>query len=138
MPQPVKLPDALIDEAREAARREHRSLAGQIEHWAELGRALEADLRGGELRAALDRADRPVPGAGEGARLADAFATALSDESRDAFARELANRATYGTDSAFPGWLVRFEPDGSCTPGRLVNREFVPAEALQSPRHAAG
>jgi hypothetical protein len=137
MPQPVKLPDALIDEARDAARREHRSLAGQIEHWAELGRALEADLRGGELRAALDRADRPAAGAGEGARLADAFATALSDESRDAFSRELAHRTTYGTDPTFPGWIVRYEHDGTCTPGRLVNREFVPAEALQSRHDAA-
>ncbi len=136
MPQPVKLPDALIDEARDAARREHRSLAGQIEHWAELGRALEADLRSGELRTALDRADRPSSGASEGARLADVFATALSEKSRKSFARELAERTTYGTDPAFPGWLVRFEPDGHCTPGRLVNREFVPAEALR-PQHDA-
>jgi ParD-like antitoxin of type II bacterial toxin-antitoxin system len=138
MPQPVKLPDALIGEARDAARREHRSLAGQIEHWAELGRALEADLRGGELRAALDRADRPVAGASDGVRVAAVFVNALSDASRDAFARELAHRTIYGSDPAFPGWLVRFEPDGTCTPGRLVNREFVPAEALQSERHAAG
>jgi hypothetical protein len=138
MPQPVKLPDALIDEARDAARREHRSLAGQIEHWAELGRALEADLRGGELRAVLDRADRPPAEAGEGARLADVFAAALSDESRAAFARDLAKRTTYGTDPAFPGWLVRFDSDGTCTPGRLVNREFVPAESLQPQLDAAG
>jgi hypothetical protein len=138
MPQPVKLPDALIDEARDAARREHRSLAGQIEHWAELGRVLEADLRSGELRAELDRADRPSAGEGEGARLADVFASAMSKNSRDAFANELANRATYGTDPAFPGWLVRVEPDGTCTPGRLVNREFVPAEALQPLPDAAG
>jgi hypothetical protein len=138
MPQPVKLPDALIDEARDAARREHRSLAGQIEHCAELGRTLEADLRGGELRSALGRADRASAGMGEGARLADVFATALSDESRSAFARERADRATYGTGPAFPGWLVRFERDDSCTPGRLVSREFVPAEALPLQRHAAG
>lgn len=137
MPQPVKLPDALIEEARAAARREHRSLAGQIEHWAEIGRALEADLKPTALHEALARADRTDPVA-EGTALADLFSAALAESSRAAFATELASRATYGTDPAFPGWLVRFEPDGRCTPGRLVDREFVPAEALRSQRHAAG
>lgn len=136
MPQPVKLPDALINEAREAAEREHRSLAGQIEHWAELGRAVEADLVSAELLAAMTSASRVEPTA-EGARLAEIFAGALSDESRRAHATELERRTVYGTDPAFPGWLVRIDPDGRRTPGRLVNREFVPAEALQSQRNAA-
>lgn len=138
MPQPVKLPDALIEEARSAARREHRSLAGQIEHWAELGRAVEEDLTMHDLRAVRDRADRPAVAAGEGARLAQVFTNALSDGSRDAFARELSKRTTYGTDPAFPGWIVRFEPNGQCTPGRFVNREFVPAESLRAQHDAAG
>jgi hypothetical protein len=38
----VKLPAALIDAAREEAKLQHRSLGGQVEHWAELGRALES------------------------------------------------------------------------------------------------
>jgi hypothetical protein len=137
MPQPVKLPDALINEAREAAEREHRSLAGQIEHWAELGRAVEADLVAPEMRAALTNASRVEPTA-EGQRLADIFATALSDESQRTHAQELERRIVYGTDPAFPGWLVRIDANGRRTPGRLVNREFVPAEALLTQRHAAG
>ena len=44
MPQPVKLSDPLVDAARAAAQDAERSLAGQIEHWARLGRAVESTL----------------------------------------------------------------------------------------------
>ena len=37
----VKLPSAFVDEARREAEIVNRSLGGQIEHWARLGRALE-------------------------------------------------------------------------------------------------
>ncbi|VTU41331.1 hypothetical protein H4CHR_06066 [Variovorax sp. PBS-H4] len=37
----VKLPAALVDKARDAAQPLRRSVAGQIEYWATLGRALE-------------------------------------------------------------------------------------------------
>lgn len=41
---PVKLSGALIEEARDSAKLFHRSLTSQIEHWATLGRAIEARL----------------------------------------------------------------------------------------------
>src|ERR1700740_1318887 len=37
----VKLPSELVDEARREAEFLHRSIAGQIEHWARLRRAVE-------------------------------------------------------------------------------------------------
>jgi len=37
----VKLSSRLVDEARREAELLHRSIAGQIEHWARLGRAIE-------------------------------------------------------------------------------------------------
>jgi hypothetical protein len=37
----VKLNSHLVDEARREAELFHRSIAGQIEHWAKLGRAIE-------------------------------------------------------------------------------------------------
>jgi ParD-like antitoxin of type II bacterial toxin-antitoxin system len=37
----VKLPSPLVDEARREAELLHRSIGGQIEHWARLGRAVE-------------------------------------------------------------------------------------------------
>ena len=44
MPQPVKLSDPLVQAARAAAQNAERSLAGQIEHWARLGRCVESTL----------------------------------------------------------------------------------------------
>ena len=41
MSQPVKLPDELVLDARLAAGAAERSIAGQIEFWAQLGRAAE-------------------------------------------------------------------------------------------------
>lgn len=37
----VKFPDAFVEDARREAELFNRSVAGQIEHWARLGRALE-------------------------------------------------------------------------------------------------
>ena len=37
----VKLPAALVDQAREAAQPMRRSVAGQVEYWATLGRIVE-------------------------------------------------------------------------------------------------
>jgi len=37
----VKLPSALVDQAREAAQPMRRSVAGQVEYWATLGRIVE-------------------------------------------------------------------------------------------------
>ncbi len=44
--QPVKLADELVLDARPAAEIAERSIAGPIEFWAQLGRALETLLRG--------------------------------------------------------------------------------------------
>jgi len=44
MPQPVKLSDALLSAARTEAPVAHRSIPGQIEHWASLGRSVEMAL----------------------------------------------------------------------------------------------
>jgi hypothetical protein len=127
MPHAVKLSDALVEEARVAADLENRSVASQIEHWARLGRVVEQDLaaparRELALHAAADRA-----GAGSlASRIGEALDAALRSAAREAFAAELAGRVRYGTDPAFPGYVVRDEPDGRRTPGRYVNREFQP------------
>ena len=46
MGQPVKLSDALVLDARIAAQAQERSIAGQIEFWAKLGRSVEQVLTG--------------------------------------------------------------------------------------------
>jgi len=41
MPQSVRITDELAKSAKTVATAEHRSLAGQVEHWASIGRAAE-------------------------------------------------------------------------------------------------
>lgn len=52
----VKFPDAFVEDARREAALFNRSVAGQIEHWARLGRALEgtSGLSVGRVRQALE------------------------------------------------------------------------------------
>ncbi|MCK4502886.1 MAG: hypothetical protein KAU22_07600 [Desulfuromonadales bacterium] len=41
MAQSVRINDELVKSAKSIAMAEHRSLAGQVEHWASIGRAAE-------------------------------------------------------------------------------------------------
>jgi hypothetical protein len=41
MPTAVRISEELVDEAKRFSRIDHRSLAGQIEHWARLGKCAE-------------------------------------------------------------------------------------------------
>ena len=60
----VKLPSALVDQAREAAQTMRRSVASQVEYWATLGMALEhAGLSTSDSRALIARQERAVYGA---------------------------------------------------------------------------
>jgi hypothetical protein len=129
MPQPVKLSDMLIDAARDAAADSDRSLAGQIEHWARLGRSVE-----GALTPADANAIKTHGGHGSPARLRAAvlqsLRIALSAAGHPHLGAALVSGAgaRYGTDPAFPGLLVRVGADGQRTPGRLEGRRFVPLE----------
>ena len=41
MPTAVRISDELLDEARKYSKIDHRSLTGQIEHWARVGKCAE-------------------------------------------------------------------------------------------------
>jgi hypothetical protein len=64
MPDPtsfvsVKLPAALVNNAREAAQTMRRSVAGQVEYWATLGRAIEhAGLTTNDSQVLIARQER--------------------------------------------------------------------------------
>jgi hypothetical protein len=63
----VKLPASLVDEARGAAQPMRRSVAGQIEYWATLGRSLEqAGLTTAESQALIAREERATYTVGTG------------------------------------------------------------------------
>lgn len=121
MGQPVKLSDALVLDARLVGAVAERSIAGQIEFWARVGKALEGVLRGDEaLR--LKRRGEAVP-------LSKLLETVDTKAGRG---RVKAQQAALPFPHFEPapgrkGWLVRIDTNGKRTVGRFVNREFRPA-----------
>lgn len=121
MGQPVKVSDALVLDARLTGEVTERSIAGQIEFWARLGRALEPLLRGDQV-VALRRA-------GNVRSLSDCLRSVDSPEGRQRVAEHLKTRPYPHYEPAdMPGLLVRIEQDGKRTLGRFVNREFKPVK----------
>lgn len=118
MGQPVKISDELILDARLTAEIAERSIAGQIEFWAQLGRAIEPLLEGSRALA-LRKAGAVVP-------LSDCLASVDSDAGRRRVAEYLESRPfpRYEQVPGSPGLLVRVDADGTRTPGRFVGREF--------------
>jgi hypothetical protein len=128
MPLPVKVSDRLLALAKEEARSTHRSATGQIEHWATLGRAVEAILAYGEVLALKKLGDAlPVP-AHVGREDVHHVLIALNreDDRQKVKARiQAAGGPVYTTDPAFPGKIVEVRADGTRTPGRLKGRQFL-------------
>jgi hypothetical protein len=118
MSQPVKISDELILDARLTAEIAERSIAGQIEFWAQLGRAIEPLLEGSRALA-LRRAGAAVP-------LSERLASIDSAAGRRRVAEYLESRPFphYAPIPDSPGLLVRVDVDGTRTVGRFVGREF--------------
>lgn len=118
MSQPVKISDELILDARLTAEIAERSIAGQIEFWAQLGRAIEPLLDGARALA-LRRAGKAVP-------LSECLASVDSAAGRGRVAEYLESRPFPHNEPApdAPGFLVRVDADGTRTVGRFVGREF--------------
>jgi len=120
--QPVKLSGELLLDARLTAEVAERSIAGQIEYWAQLGRALEPLLQGAQARA-LRRAGAVKP-------LSECLESVDSPEGRRRVAEYLQSQPFphYEPAPDAPGMLVRIEADGTRTVGRFVNRQFKAAK----------
>jgi hypothetical protein len=117
MGQPVKISNALVLDARLTAEVAERSIAGQIEFWARLGRAIEPLLRG-DKALALRRA-------GDAKSLSECLRSVDSTKGRQRVAEHLKTRPYPHYEPAdTPGLLVRIESNGKRTIGRFVNREF--------------
>ena len=123
MSQPVKVSDALLLDARVAGEAVERSIAGQIEFWAKIGRALEPILRGDHVMA-LCRSGNVKP-------LSACLATVNSPAGRQRVVEHLNTRPFphYEAAPASPGLLVKIEASGKRTMGRFVNRQFQPVKA---------
>jgi hypothetical protein len=122
MSQPVKLSDALVLDARIAGEAQERSIAGQVEFWAGLGRSVELLLDGRQV-IALRRGGCAEP-------LSRALTSVETAEGRRRLQDVLAHRPYPHFEQApnDPHLLVRIDEDGSRTVGRFVNRIFVEAQ----------
>lgn len=121
---PVKLSGELVEEARSSAKLFHRSLTGQIEHWATLGRVIESQLPGDALAQLLKR----MGGTMKIGQVAEAsqrqqIAAVLTDFLRwpaadGTWLKELSARGVplYGSEPGEPETIVRLNPDGSREP----------------------
>jgi ParD-like antitoxin of type II bacterial toxin-antitoxin system len=118
MSQPVKVSDALLLDARIAGEVVERSIAGQIEFWAKIGRALEPLMRGDHVLA-LCRSGNVKP-------LSACLESVDSPVGRKRVFEHLKTKPYphYEAAAESPGLLVRIEADGKRTVGRFVNRQF--------------
>jgi hypothetical protein len=130
MPLPVKVSDALLAAARETAAKANRSAASQIEHWAELGRAIEALVTLPDQLLFKDAATDPASGReGTGVHAALGRLVAALAESPDrapALARIRDTGApVYGAAPGRTDRVLQVWPDGRRVTGRFVGKEFV-------------
>lgn len=118
---PLRISDEIVLRAREEAEVSDRSITSQIEHWVRLGMAVEAVL-GHPQVTSLKRQGKAL------LSLDEAFAYADSEAGRDEMRAYLAStgQPLYSADPERPGGIVRENPDGTRTRGKLVDRVFVP------------
>jgi len=121
MGQPVKLSDALVLDARVVGKAAERSIAGQIEFWARVGKAVEAVLRGDRVLQLKKR--------GEAVPLSSLLESVGTRAGRGRVKAHLAARPFPHFEPApgRKGFLVKIGADGKRTVGRFVDREFRPA-----------
>src|SRR5271165_2217408 len=127
MSQPVKLSDALVLDARLTGEVFQRSIAGQIEYWARLGRSVEVSLNGRQvLELIKEKAATPLSelvatiGTPEGQRRVSEYLRTLPFPHFEAHPTE-------------GGLLIRTEADGTRSVGRFVNRQFVVDDTVNLP-----
>ena len=121
MSQPVKLSDSLVIDARQAGAALQRSIAGQVEFWARLGRAIEPLIRGDEARALSQAGPQSV------AECLASVGTKQGDARLQQYLLSLPF-PHYEADPEDAHLLVRVEESGQKTRGRFVNRRFIEVE----------
>ncbi len=123
MSQPVKLSDSLVLDARLAGEAVQRSIAGQVEFWARLGRSVDLLLEGEQvLKLCRSVAAQP---------LSACLESVDSPQGRKRVAAYLQSEPFphYQPAPNKPGLLERIDEDGNRTVGRFVNRRFKPVRA---------
>ncbi len=122
MGQPVKLSDELVDDARAVVPFSQRSIAGQIEFWAGLGKSIEPLLRGDRVLS-LQMAGGETP-------LSKILAEVDTAAGRKRVESYLSRRPYphFKPVAEQPDLFRRIEADGRETVGRFVGHTFEPVE----------
>ena len=133
----MKVSDELLALAKDEARGAHRSATAQIEHWATLGRAVEAMLAYGEMLS-LKRAGQtlPIPSVVPREEIHDILAALAADTNREKVKARIRRSGAplYAADPEQPGLIVEIQADTTRTSGRLKRRQFVPARGKSATR----
>lgn len=123
----IKVSDSLAEEARAAAQDADRSLTGQVEHWARLGKAVEPLLTTKTITALKKWPElSPEEEEIEKQRILEAL-----EQFRNTPAAVLRERigldkmTIYLPDPERPGGLIRVTPDGTRQRGHRVGSEFM-------------
>jgi hypothetical protein len=118
MSQPVKLSDSLVLDARLAGEIVERSIAGQVEFWARIGRAVEPLLNGEQVLALCrNGAAQPLSKCLESVDSAEGHARVSNVLEAQPFPH-------YEAHPKKRGLLIRIDANGKRTVGRFVNRQF--------------
>lgn len=121
----MKLSDSLVLDARLAGEAVERSIAGQVEFWARIGRAIEPLLKGDQVLALCrNGAARP---------LSECLELVDSPQGRRRLSSFLQAQPFphYESHPKKRGLLVRIEANGKRTTGRFVNRQFQAVKAAR-------
>ncbi len=129
MPIAIKVSDALAEEARAASQDADRSLTGQVEHWARLGKAVEPHFSASTIAFLKKNGGLLSP---EEEQVAIKQTLAALEEFRknppyDKM-REVIFKSgfVYEADPNDPAGVVKLFKDGTKIAGKIVDREFVP------------
>lgn len=128
MSQPVKLSDSLVLDARLTGEVVERSIAGQVEFWAQLGRAVEQLLQAPQVLA-LCRSAAAQP-------LSSCLESVDSPQGRERVNSFLQGQPFphYEPHASQPGLLVQVDSKGRKTVGRFINRQFQSVKAKSTKR----
>ncbi len=121
MSTPLRLSNELLTEAREAGDRFHRSITQQIEHWAQLGRSIEAALSYASAGRLKDLSRVPDLG-----KLLSRPSTRSGKRKALSVIRST-KAPSYSADPDQPNGVIQHQPNGRQVRGRFVTRVFIPA-----------
>lgn len=131
MGTPLKVSDSLFAMAKHEAQATQRSITAQVEHWARIGRAVEALLAHQELLTLKQLGEllTPLyPSAARRQEVHDLLTQVAASADREVTKTALGAAGTplYATDPEHPGMIIQVLPDGTRIPGRLEGRRFIP------------